>query len=95
MTMPGNIKDREYDKFFETPDGKTGVRTGDDSKTITLVSQTSSYIYIGTALTQSSKSASVWKIKRVQISGGDVEILLADGGNFNQVWDDRETLTYE
>ena len=28
MALPGSSPDREYNKFFETPDGEVGVRIG-------------------------------------------------------------------
>lgn len=90
----GNAKDNEKYKFFEDQSGEAVVRTGSDSKNITLVSQAGSFIYLGEALTGSATSASVWKITRIEISGNDVSILLADTGNFTQVWDNRGALTY-
>lgn len=58
---------------------------------------TNNTIYIGTANSaDSDTSKPVWSIKRVTISGDDLDIEWADGAKTpNQKWTDRATLTYK
>ena len=50
--------------------------------------------YIGTALTGSIESNPVWKIKKIDSNSGIV-ITWADGNNnFDNIWNDRISLTY-
>jgi hypothetical protein len=51
--------------------------------------------YIGYANAGSATSGTVWAIKRVVELGNDVTINWADGTkDFDNIWDDRITLTY-
>ena len=51
--------------------------------------------YLGYADPGTLTSASLWAIKRVIETGNDVSITWADGNNnFDNIWDDRLTLTY-
>ena len=63
----------------------------------TLIDTVGSHKYIGESLPGSATSAALWRIKRIDQTdtGGDVNILWANGlVTFNQVWDDRLSLTY-
>ena len=63
----------------------------------TLIDTVGSFKYIGEALPSNATSASLWRIKRIDLTdtGGDVNILWAGGtGEFVHAWDDRLTLTY-
>lgn len=57
---------------------------------------TTSVTYIGVAKIGSSTSAAVWKIKKIDQSGTPIttSITWAGGGQFNQVYDDRASLSY-
>jgi hypothetical protein len=51
--------------------------------------------YIGEALPGSLFSVAAWRIKKVVEVGADVTITWADGNSdFDNVWDDRLSLTY-
>lgn len=51
--------------------------------------------YVGDAFPGSLTSSSVWRIKRIVETGPDSEITWADGnGNFDNIWDNRVSLTY-
>jgi hypothetical protein len=52
------------------------------------------YDYIGEASIGSTTSASSWRVKRVDNTSGNVAILWADTGTFNQVWDNYASLSY-
>lgn len=54
---------------------------------------TGTYTYIGEAAPGSATSAAVWRIQR--ITNADSTIEWADGdGDFNNVWDNRASLSY-
>ncbi len=77
------------------PSGVPGLESDDvpyDLETDTSVLNTT---YVGQALPGSATSAAVWRIKRITETNDGASIDWADGdGGFNQVWDDRLTLTY-
>lgn len=51
--------------------------------------------YIGEANPSSAESAAVWRIKRLDETGPDLDILWADGNaSFDNVWSDRAILSY-
>jgi len=51
--------------------------------------------YLGYADAGSLTSASVWAIKKIDEITNDVSITWADGNtNFDNIWDNRLTLTY-
>lgn len=51
-------------------------------------------IYIGYAEIGAATSSAVWKVKRIVTTGG-ATITWADGDdNYDNIWDDRTTLTY-
>lgn len=53
------------------------------------------YTYIGEAAVGTATSAASWRIKRVDdTSDPDSTILYAGTGAFDQVWDNRSSLTY-
>lgn len=55
----------------------------------------STVTYIGDADTGSSVASAVWRIKRLTQSGTILYVEWADGdGQFNNVWNDRTTLSY-
>ena len=56
---------------------------------------TNNLTYIGEALPGSLDSNAVWRIKRLVETGPDSEITWADGdSDFDNIWDDRLSLTY-
>ena len=51
--------------------------------------------YVGEAIPSSVESSAVWRIKRLDETGPDLDILWADGdASFDNVWDDRASLSY-
>jgi hypothetical protein len=54
-------------------------------------------IYKAWAATGSATTANVWRIQRITFVGTDDDVVIewADGdGNFDNIWDDRASLTY-
>jgi len=51
--------------------------------------------YVGEADPGSATSSAIWRVKRVTDDGSELlTIEWAGGGNFDQIWDDRASLTY-
>lgn len=51
--------------------------------------------YVGEAEIKTQTSTAEWRIKKISVSGNVTTISWADGdSNFNNIWDDRATLTY-
>ena len=67
-------------------------------KTTLLLDEVGSYMYVGEATPGTAITVSGWRIYRLDESGsGDEELLKLWANNstdFDQVWDDRLTLTY-
>lgn len=62
------------------------IRVDDASPTIT---------YVGEASINSSESSAVWRIKKLETIGTVFKVTWANGSQaFNNVWDDRLSLTY-
>lgn len=63
-----------------------------------LVDPVSSLLsYIGWANGGTATSASIWEIAKIEYDAGGnfISLKWADGnGNFNNIWDNRATLTY-
>lgn len=62
------------------------IRVDDASTTIT---------YVGEAPLNSLESSAVWRIKKLETIGTVFKVTWANGSQaFNNVWDDRSSLTY-
>lgn len=71
----------------------SGAGTVDYKQYVDVVS--ASVTYIGFADPGSNDASAVWKIKKIITTGEDIEIVWADGNtNFDNVWNDRASLTY-
>lgn len=85
-------------RFQELPTGDSVVGTTSEedtmyAKQIDFVGET--VIYKGEALPGSLTSASVWRVRKLTLTGDDVAETWADGdSNFDNVWDDRVSLSY-
>jgi hypothetical protein len=53
-------------------------------------------IYLGSAVPGSSTASPVWQIKKITYDGNNNPTLIAvaGGAEYNQIWDDRASLTY-
>ena len=52
-------------------------------------------VYVGRALPGSDDADAVWEIRRIDKRVSPITILRADGnGEFDNVWDDRDSLSY-
>lgn len=79
-----------------------GVSTGDPFKTVRDVEEraivdkaSATTTYVGVARMGAATSSAVWQISKISTSGNVVEILYADGDpSYNNVWDNRASLSY-
>lgn len=52
-------------------------------------------LYLGNAVPGTLTSAASWRIKKIVDAGTSIEITFADGNsNFDNIWDDRASLSY-
>ena len=92
--MKNTVQDREFDKFRSADNDKSKVAvTLEDSSSGLIVDQaTSTLIYLGEGLFGALTSEAKWKIKKIDLSSG-VRITSAST-DFDQIWDNRASLTY-
>ena len=81
--------------FWQATQPVSGTVTADASVYLTRLDEASATItYVGLAVAGSATSSAVWRIKRLDSTSGLV-VLYADGDtNFNNIWDDRASLSY-
>lgn len=69
------------------------VRTDLEAVYKVQVDDTGTYIYLGWAATGTANNAALWRIARITAASGSR--VWADGnGNFDNIWDDRASLTF-
>lgn len=92
--MKSTVQDREFDKFRSADNDKSKVAvTLEDSSSGLIVDQaTSTTIYLGEGLFGALTSEAKWKIKKIDLSSG-VRIT-SSSTDFDQIWDNRASLTY-
>jgi hypothetical protein len=88
-----DIRDNELKKFRDSAGGPVVAVTIDEtSPELRVDTASSTIIYMGEASFSSSESSPLWKIKKIDTSSG-VSIKLASN-NFDQIWNNRASLTY-
>jgi hypothetical protein len=97
------IQNKSFDEDFDVlvtegleydPSGKL-LRKTTDALTTRIDEVDANTTYIGRAAIGSATSSAVWRIKKIVVSGTVTSILWADGDmNFDNIWDNRTTLTY-
>jgi hypothetical protein len=92
MTISKNRNDREFEKFRDRA-GKVSVSVTNDNF-IYIIDSSGGTTYVGEALPSSLTSSPVWKITRITKAGSIDSILLADSGEFTQIWNNRASLIY-
>jgi hypothetical protein len=82
-------------KLRTTGEDGGGAGGGNFNDKLLQVDSVGSTTYLGYADPGTLTSAALWAVKRVIETGNDVSITWADGDNsFDNIWDDRLTLTY-
>lgn len=80
----GGISTGQGYKFTKNVDEITKIDVPDTSTT-----------YIGKAKIGTASSSALWQIKKISVSGDVTSITFAGGSDsYNQVWDDRASLSY-
>jgi hypothetical protein len=82
-----SVNQQETDQLgnLQTTQGTFATRVDEASGTVT---------YVGQAPTGTATSAALWQIQKIDTSSGTA-VTWADGdAGFDNVWDDRATLTY-
>lgn len=91
--MFASLKDNEANKFRGSPDNvSVAVTLEENYPELRVDTVSSTIIYIGEAQFGSAESSASWKIKKIDLSSG-ISIKLASN-LFDQVWDNRASLTY-
>jgi hypothetical protein len=74
--------------------GVSSEQRSDSLYALRLDQATATLAYVGEASPSASSAAAIWRIKRLDTTAGLV-IQWADGNShFDNVWDDRATLSY-
>jgi hypothetical protein len=109
VAKPNNIRDLELDKFLEDDNGDTAVNVSSaniENKLEEVLSALgvgavrlddvgAGVSYVGAAVAGASTASAVWQIKKIVESGNDITVTWADGNtNFDNVWNNRLSLTY-
>jgi len=72
---------------------EAGFRTSSETSLTVRVDEGATYTYVGEATPGTAQAAAQWRIRR--ITNADTTTLFADGNsNFDNIWNDRTTLTY-
>lgn len=90
-----DIKDKKNQSYIEIGPDKTAIRTvsvNPDSLIYLPDSSNSAILYVGTAQYGTETTEAKWKIQRIDNTTGVV--ITNASTNFDQVWDDREILSY-
>lgn len=93
MTLSTDVRDNEAKKFRDTSSGPAVAVVTESQTSTNLVDIASpTVIYLGEAVYNSLESDPVWKIQKVEI-GSIIKILNASN-SYNQIWNNRASLTY-
>lgn len=92
--MQSEIRSREYDKFRDAESGKSkvAVTLEDDASGLIVDTVSSTLIYIGEGTFGALTSEPKWLIKKIDLTSGVV--IKAASTDYNQIWDNRASLTY-
>ena len=75
--------------------GVSSVDSSDTTYAIRVDDASSTVTYVGEASIRSPEAAPVWRIKKLETVGSVLSITWADGNmSFDNVWNDRATLSY-
>lgn len=75
--------------------GVISVNSFDTNFSVKLDTVSSTLLYVGEAALNSAANAPVWRIRKIETIGTVMSVLWADGDQaFNNVWDNRASLSY-
>lgn len=92
--MKTSIQDRKYDSYRPAPNDKSkiAVTTESDSSGLRVDKANDTTIYLGEGLYGALTSEAKWLIKKIDLSSGVA--ITAASQEFDQIWDNRTSLTY-
>lgn len=92
--MKNSIQDRKYDSYRSASNDKSkiAVTTESDASGLIVDQASSTVIYLGEGLFGALTSEAKWLIKKIDLTTGVV--IKAASQDFNQIWDNRASLTY-
>ncbi len=92
--MKNSIQDRKYDSYRSASNDKSkvAVTSEEDGQELILDNSSSTILYLGEGLFGALTSEAKWKIKKIDLTTG-VRIKCASE-SFDQIWDNRASLTY-
>jgi hypothetical protein len=92
--MKNSIQDRKFDSYRSANNDKSKVAVTheDDSSGLRVDQASSTVIYLGEGLFGALTSEAKWKIKKIDLSSGVV--ITSASESFDQIWDNRASLTY-
>lgn len=95
MSISPDLNDREHGKFQDEAGKPTVVTKSNDlALQVATDSGDSNVTYVGKAAMGSATSAASWQIKKIDETSGTV-ITWADGNaSFDNIFDNRESLSY-
>lgn len=107
MALSSSKTDRDFNKYRDAGGNNTKVAVTVEQDSLTpLETSSKSYktiidevsknlSYVGDALPSTTTSVALWKIRRIQTIGTVTTVAYADGNSlFDNIWDDRLSLTY-
>lgn len=93
---PSNPDNKYADVTGTTIGSKRGLDIQDIPLAIQIDTPVTGTTYVGFAEIGSTTSNSVWRVMRIVENGNSTSVTFANGNfNFDNVWDDRASLTYE
>lgn len=92
--MKNSIQDRKFDSYrpANNDKSKVAVTNESDSSGLRVDQASSTVIYLGEGLFGALTSEAKWLIKKIDLSSGVV--ITAASQDYDQIWDNRASLTY-
>jgi hypothetical protein len=79
---------------YDTPDGVNWMRSGSPLAVRIDDTTTTDVTYIGKALIGTATSAATWQISKLDTASGMIKTWADGDGLFNNIWDNRSSLSY-
>ena len=94
MALINSKIDRDFAKFRDAGNSKTkiAVTSEEDAQSLRFEQVSSTLMYLGEGLLGALTSEAKWKIKKIDTTTGVV--ITVASSDFDQIWDNRGSLTY-
>lgn len=91
--LPNELVLYADDGAWKKYDAEGDLIVGKQTSLTIRLDEGATYTYVGEAVPGTAHAAASWRVKR--ITNADTTVLFADGNaNFDNIWNDRATLTY-